>query len=309
MDVRKIIAFGKSSFVVSLPKKWLDRYHLKKGDVLFVNQEGDKLIIAPEEKEEVREETRRIIQTDKKSLKRLRREISSAFINHTDYIILEGKTLPTHAAKLVEIIHDLIALEIVEQSHNRIVARDFLRVGDVRVSEYLRKADIVVRSILADLKNPSYDDFDDILLRQEGVTRIHLLILKVLKAIHTNPTAYRKLEIDGDMVLSYTRFNFGLQNISLALREISKIMKTMKGKELASTRSVVGALEADYLELMKAHISQNIERALDFSERRDVALEIIETDFKKDGAVRYIIMSNAAYIHREMHEMAHRIIA
>ena len=45
MDFRRIIAFGKSSHVVSLPKSWLNENKLKKGDLVYLEQDFDKLVI------------------------------------------------------------------------------------------------------------------------------------------------------------------------------------------------------------------------------------------------------------------------
>ena len=43
MEFRKIIAFGKSSFVVSLPKAWMVAHNLVKGDVVYLEEEDDDL--------------------------------------------------------------------------------------------------------------------------------------------------------------------------------------------------------------------------------------------------------------------------
>ena len=47
MTYRKIIGFGGSSFVVSLPKEWINKYGLKKGDVVNIEEESDMLRILP----------------------------------------------------------------------------------------------------------------------------------------------------------------------------------------------------------------------------------------------------------------------
>ncbi|MBS3134491.1 AbrB/MazE/SpoVT family DNA-binding domain-containing protein, partial [Candidatus Woesearchaeota archaeon] len=48
MEHRNLIKFGNSSFVISLPKDWIDRNKLKKGDAIFIEQNGsENLIIIP----------------------------------------------------------------------------------------------------------------------------------------------------------------------------------------------------------------------------------------------------------------------
>jgi len=53
MEYRKLIKFGNSSFVISLPKSWIVRHHLKKGAIIYVdeNKVGD-LVCSPKEVEE-----------------------------------------------------------------------------------------------------------------------------------------------------------------------------------------------------------------------------------------------------------------
>ena len=37
-EFRKLMAFGNSSYVVSVPKAWVEKNRLKKGDVLVVDE-------------------------------------------------------------------------------------------------------------------------------------------------------------------------------------------------------------------------------------------------------------------------------
>ena len=51
MEYRKLISFGKSSFVVSLPKSWIKQNKLKKGDLIHFEDEGNNLVIKKKEEE------------------------------------------------------------------------------------------------------------------------------------------------------------------------------------------------------------------------------------------------------------------
>ena len=45
MDYRRLISFGKSSFVVSLPKGWVVQNKLKKGDLIYFEESGPNLVL------------------------------------------------------------------------------------------------------------------------------------------------------------------------------------------------------------------------------------------------------------------------
>ena len=47
MDTRRIISFGTSSYVVSVPKNWVRENNLKKGDLIHVEDRKDELILSP----------------------------------------------------------------------------------------------------------------------------------------------------------------------------------------------------------------------------------------------------------------------
>ena len=69
MEFRKLIKFGKSSFVISLPKKWLEKNKLKKGDLLYVseNENGLSLTSKDNEKKEfkVNDSERKVLQVSR----------------------------------------------------------------------------------------------------------------------------------------------------------------------------------------------------------------------------------------------------
>ena len=49
MDVRKLVSFGNSSFVISLPKAWIIKNGLKKGDILRIEERPFELIVSAKE--------------------------------------------------------------------------------------------------------------------------------------------------------------------------------------------------------------------------------------------------------------------
>ena len=46
IDVRKLISFGKGSYIISMPKGWIEKNNLKKGDLISVNDGGFELTLS-----------------------------------------------------------------------------------------------------------------------------------------------------------------------------------------------------------------------------------------------------------------------
>src|SRR3989344_1490978 len=93
MEKRKLIKFGSSSHVLSIPNYWLKKHKLKKGDLLYFEEnKNGELILFPELVGE--ESLKKItIKAENKSLERLGREVLSAYINNFNVIIIIGSNL------------------------------------------------------------------------------------------------------------------------------------------------------------------------------------------------------------------------
>ena len=60
MNVRKLIRFGKNSYVISLPKQWVDKTKLKKGDLISIDETKEGLVLKTNSAE-VKEEPKSIV--------------------------------------------------------------------------------------------------------------------------------------------------------------------------------------------------------------------------------------------------------
>ncbi|MBS3174764.1 AbrB/MazE/SpoVT family DNA-binding domain-containing protein [Candidatus Woesearchaeota archaeon] len=56
MGFRKIIGFGGNSFVISLPKTWVNNLGLKKGDLVSISEDDDHVLrVLPENIKQTKE--------------------------------------------------------------------------------------------------------------------------------------------------------------------------------------------------------------------------------------------------------------
>ena len=92
MEYRKLISFGKNSFVISLPKSWVRQNNLQKGVLIYVEEQENNLLLSLGSKQETVEKVKEI-PVDGKSVRRLKREIISAYIKDYKTIVLFGEEL------------------------------------------------------------------------------------------------------------------------------------------------------------------------------------------------------------------------
>src|SRR3989344_2437396 len=135
MEYRKIISFGKSSFVVSLPKTWVRQNKLHKGDLIYFDEQNNDLLLQPKKDERETLEKEIIISIDGKDIRRVQRETIAAYIQNYKTIILQGDEVKEKAKILQSFIQNLVALEILEQDSKKIVAKDFLNINDISLTQ------------------------------------------------------------------------------------------------------------------------------------------------------------------------------
>ena len=91
MEYRKLIKFGNSSHVISIPNNWVKKNKLKKGDLIYFEENGKgELILNSELKKEEHQLKEITINVNNKEASTIQREIMNAYINDIDIINIIG---------------------------------------------------------------------------------------------------------------------------------------------------------------------------------------------------------------------------
>jgi phosphate uptake regulator len=250
MEYRKLIGFGKSSFVVSIPKDWIERHHLTKGASVALSEENESIIISPAPLAKNRAQETRTITTDGKSDKLLQREIVSAYIAGSSTIIITGSDLRTRRTMLTESFDTLIALEVVKQDDESIIAKDFLDIEDIELKDLVRRIDNNIRSmfletieLLDDPKNTAL--VDHIRERDDSVNKLAFLSFRSIRELLNNPSKTRESMID--LFHTWTTVLY-LERSGDELKRAGRIVSDAKlsAEQAASVKRSVEALYALY---------------------------------------------------------------
>lgn len=167
MEFRKVIGFGKSSFVVSLPKSWVEKNNLKKGDLIGLSQEKNHLTLSPNESSEkpISEINLNLGGLDRTSVLYY---IRSAYRKGYEVINVkfDDQTCTHFRTK-----EDKNVLSVIHEEVNRLVGVEIIQ----------QKKDMC---IIKSISEPSFKDFDTIL------RRIFLLLnditLDLVQGVETN---------------------------------------------------------------------------------------------------------------------------
>ena len=133
MEKRKIIAFGSSSFIVSVPKAWIKENKLKKGDMLTLEEKDDELVFSAGNKEAREEERSIFIIAEGKDLQLVKSEIVSAYLNNYSIIDISGVSKKEDVIKIKDTLRKLIGFEIIRQEYEKICVKDLLDIREASI--------------------------------------------------------------------------------------------------------------------------------------------------------------------------------
>ena len=185
MEYRKIQLTGESTYILSLPKRWVKKNKLYKGDVLSVMERGDTLLLKPREEREIEAE----IDLEKKSLELISRSLITKYIQGFDTVVIRSKRyIPPEIRKgLKEISSLLIGMEQFGETSNELVFRMLMREkGDV-ADTVLRMHRMSLSSLEELLRNITPENYNehilkDIIQRDDEIDKFYFLIFRQLSS-------------------------------------------------------------------------------------------------------------------------------
>ena len=278
MEARRLISFGSSSYVVSIPKRWVNKNGLNKGDFVYFTENGsNELIFTPQQKE-IKKELRSItLNTGTKSFQEIRREFLSYYIGGYDVIRLQSKSNLKNPEEIRDTIRDITTMDIVEQNNNVIVAKDFLNVEKISVEDSTRRADLIIRSMIEDskyMKNKS--KFTKVYNMDTEVNRITFMMFRFIKKALNDTKLANAFSHSPESLLSLWLLASNLEKIADDAKRIARLLKTadLKKEEFDAIIGLYSTIEKEYLNAMKSYYNKNKEMALKVADNKDKIIEI-----------------------------------
>lgn len=150
---RKIVQHGSSSLTITLPVKWTEKFHLKKGDEIEVDENGSSLIVTTKAESS---ETKKVIKADEIFTKN---DLSHLYQLGYDELEIElGKgTLE----EIKERLPNCMGFEIVDQKNNKIFIKSIASTLESEFDNLLRKSFLVTdemgKEIIETLEKKKFD--------------------------------------------------------------------------------------------------------------------------------------------------------
>ena len=291
MEFRKLISFGKTSFVMSLPKSWIQKNKLKKGDLIGLQEREEGLVLLPKKDKDIESEVKRItINVDGKPINRIQREIGAAYINNFNIITITGKELKDKTKEIKDALRYLIALEIVEQTSDKILAKDFLNMEKISITNLIRKMDIITRDMFADTKLVLKDrDPEEIINRDEEINRLSYLLFRAINYALSNPDIARIYKLNSKKLVHYWFINTAIEKIGDSIKRVARNLTELEPK-LAKPiiDEFVLKSEQRYLGSMKSFYNGDLDLAYKHAGSKKEVLKECE-EFSKKHASKWLL--------------------
>ena len=261
-EPRRLIKFGNSSFIVSLPKPWVERNNLKKGDWVYLKEgENNEITLLPKDRRTLENETKTTIDITNKDIEDLKREITSAYIDNFKLITLTGKDMAQKSAQIKEIFQALTGMEIIDQNSKEIIIKDFLNVETIAPKKIIRRLDNLLRAIFEDIRSGIKDTqfrkglLDEILEEDKSINKLYLLILKLTKMGLNNRELVKIFDMNYDELSSSQWVVINMEYVGDDLKRVARLLTKTKltNKQRECFENTFDLIEGCFISTMTAY--------------------------------------------------------
>lgn len=244
-----------------MPKTWVEKNKLKKGDLINIDESSEDLILSPNSIKVTKDTKEITIEVQSKSLDLIRAEIVSAYLNNYNTIEIMGKELDTNIIKIKEIVRNLTGLEIMEETSTRLVAKDLIDINDISINTIIRRMDMITRAMIDDtiLCLDKKFDYRSINHRDADINRLYYLGFRSIKNAMNNSSVAKKFNMDNWNLHCNKMVLLRIEEIADRQKRISRLLSKaeLKDESFKEIREIKVELRNKYLSVMKAYYNND----------------------------------------------------
>ena len=238
MEIRKVQKTGGSSYVITLPKEWIEAGNVKKNDPLgVVTQPDGTLLITRDIREELIVREKKINVTPISDPDYLFRILVSSYISGYTVLTLSCKDRfqPFVRMRVREFTGMAIGPQVIEETENSIVLKDLLNPGEMPFENTLKRMFVIVRTMHEDaitaLEQNDGALGSDVIQRDNDVDRLHWLVARQANMILANAALARRMGVTPSLVLHYYTISRIIERVGDHAVRICEHVDKIRSKE------------------------------------------------------------------------------
>lgn len=292
METRKVQVTGKSTFVVSLPKNWVNRVRIHSGDsVAMIPLTDGTLLVNPNLTRKGSESVKKVISLDVDDLEQVFRRFVGAYL--AGYSTIEFKSRQAIEKEVRQTIRQfsksLIGPEIIDEGQNTIIMRNLLDASTFSLAKGIRRMHVIARDMhqeaIEALRTGKVEVVMEVKSRDDEVDKLYWMIAKQYNLALRDFSLAEKMQIRPQEALGYLLVARSLERIADHAARIAAY-----SPELLSEVTLVDEL----VQLSKAIIA--------------ILDEAVNAFYKVRFDLSHDTVNKSAKLRKELQEMKHNLL-
>jgi phosphate uptake regulator len=293
---------GRSTYILSLPKRWIKEMHLNAGDQVALIQEHDNsLSIVPNIsglRESLDEVTAIILPGDSSSM--VKRKVVAMYLAGYDIIHLKlksGRINPALRDGVREVVRrNLVGTEIIADASDNITLQVLLSMPELSISTAIRRMYLIASSMhrdaLSALAELNYEMAKEVIKSDDEVDRFSLYVLRNLVMATKNGRVLREMGLKNPSdCLSYRVAAKSIERVADHASSIADKAIKLKGKIPEKSLQKIDKMShlaltvlGDSVEALLRRDYQLADGTVDNAENIRTLEDDVITDMEKDRA-------------------------
>ena len=236
MDQRKIMSLGRSSLVVSLPKRWIRLNELERGDSVSLDIQRDRsLVVFPgvKKKKDLRKITLKVDPAEEEDS--LVRKIISCYLNGYFGVTLVSTDIFTvEQQKAVRAIAGILYMGILESDVRRIYIQTLVDESKAPLEAAIRRMHIISGSMCHDalesLRNHDSELAKVVFALDDDVDQLGFFLIRLLRGAVLDPDLSKQLGLEPIDCLDYQTLVHRIEQVADHAAAISKNVILVRGQ-------------------------------------------------------------------------------
>jgi len=286
MEARKIIKFGNTSFVTTIPNEWIKENKLEKGDSIILRKSLNQLVYSVKE-----EEKKKIVELsiDKNPLKIFNKKLFSYYLKNYEEIKITSKNIVDKLDQIKQFKEKLCSMEIYEIGKDYVILKDTSKVSENSVTDLTERISGVLTLMFEEILN---ENRRTILTQLDGnVNKLSFLTFKTINYALENFLN----DFDNKDSVYYWRIISSLESIGDILKDISRHISRGSETDIKATKLLLQDV-LNYFNLIKqiinkeANIEKNIQVHIDKKQSLKREFENKKSEFDKNNQNFYYLI-------------------
>jgi phosphate uptake regulator len=234
METRKVQITGKSTYIISLPKSWVNKVNIKNGDSISLVPRSDGTLLVNPKFNEKGEVYQNSIEIESRDIDILYRKFIGAYLSGFNLIEIYSKNrLSPDMRKIIrKMIHNVIGPEIIDETSQSVKVKDLLDSSDLSLTRGLKRMYVITRSMFTDavlsLQKQDLDLAEDVESRDDEVDKFYWMIAKQYNLVLNDLFFAEKMKIKTREALGYLLVARSIERIADHAKKLAGNIKHIK---------------------------------------------------------------------------------